>query len=474
MSNEAMENIDVEELLQLAKDKKYRQLKEALLELNEVDIALFFEELELDRVAIVFRMLPKELATEVFAELQPDLQEHVINSITDRELSEIVEDLFVDDAVDMLEEMPATIVRRVMENTKPETRKLINQFLNYPENSAGSIMTAEYIGLKKHMTVEECFAFIRKHGIDSETIYTCYVMGVKRQLEGVVTVKDLLMNPYEALVGDIMDDNVIKVPTTMDQEEVVDTMNKYDLLSLPVVDSEDRLVGIITVDDVMDVMEEEATEDIEKMAAMLPSEKPYLKTGVFELAKNRIPWLLFLMLSSTLSGAILTRYENAFAAIPLLVSFTPMLMNTGGNSGSQSSEGSPCRSDRGNDSGGCQFHPPSDPVPGKYNDQFSRCAQRICDSCDREDHRLHTSDRCQSPENGPGDHGRTTDHNNRGCRESDRIFQSCLHVAGYDSIMGFMYDQKYWSFKCIYGGARQNPLSYNYFLVSESAGRVLP
>ena len=337
MSNEAMENIDVEELLQLAKDKKYRQLKEALLELNEVDIALFFEELELDRVAIVFRMLPKELATEVFAELQPDLQEHVINSITDRELSEIVEDLFVDDAVDMLEEMPATIVRRVMENTKPETRKLINQFLNYPENSAGSIMTAEYIGLKKHMTVEECFAFIRKHGIDSETIYTCYVMGVKRQLEGVVTVKDLLMNPYEALVGDIMDDNVIKVPTTMDQEEVVDTMNKYDLLSLPVVDSEDRLVGIITVDDVMDVMEEEATEDIEKMAAMLPSEKPYLKTGVFELAKNRIPWLLFLMLSSTLSGAILTRYENAFAAIPLLVSFTPMLMNTGGNSGSQSS-----------------------------------------------------------------------------------------------------------------------------------------
>ena len=337
MSNETMENIDFEELLQLAAEKKYRQLKEALLELNEVDIALFFEELELDRAAIVFRMLPKAISAEVFAELEPDLQEHIINSITDRELSEIVEELYVDDAVDMLEEMPATIVRRVMENTKPATRKLINQFLNYPENSAGSIMTAEYIGLKKHMTVEECFAYIRKHGIDSETIYTCYVMGGKRQLEGVVTVKDLLMNPYEALVGDIMDDNVIKVTTTMDQEEVVEMMNKYDLLSMPVVDSEDRLVGIITVDDVMDVMEEEATEDIEKMAAMLPSEKPYLKTGVFELAKNRIPWLLFLMLSSTLSGAILTRYENAFAAIPLLVSFTPMLMNTGGNSGSQSS-----------------------------------------------------------------------------------------------------------------------------------------
>ena len=338
MSNETMENVDLEELLELVKAKKYRQLKEALLDLNEVDIALFMDELDsVERTMLVFRMLPKEMASEVFAELDPESQEDIINSITDRELSEIVEDLYVDDAVDMLEEMPATIVRRVMENTKPETRKLINQFLNYPENSAGSIMTAEYIGLKKHMTVEESFAFIRKHGIDSETIYTCYVMDSKRRLEGVVTVRNLIMNPYDAVVGDIMDDNVIKAITTMDQEEVVEMMNKYDLLSMPVVDSEDRLVGIITVDDVMDVMEEEATEDIEKMAAMLPSEKPYLRTGVFELAKNRIPWLLFLMLSSTLSGAILERYENAFAAIPLLVSFTPMLMNTGGNSGSQSS-----------------------------------------------------------------------------------------------------------------------------------------
>ena len=338
MSNETMENFDLEELLELVNAKKYRQLKEALLDLNEVDIALFMDELDsVERTMLVFRMLPKEMASEVFAELDPESQEDIINSITDRELSEIVEDLYVDDAVDMLEEMPATIVRRVMENTKPETRKLINQFLNYPENSAGSIMTAEYIGLKKHMTVEESFAFIRKHGIDSETIYTCYVMDSKRRLEGVVTVRNLIMNPYDSVVGDIMDDNVIKAITTMDQEEVVEMMNKYDLLSMPVVDSEDRLVGIITVDDVMDVMEEEATEDIEKMAAMLPSEKPYLRTGVFELAKNRIPWLLFLMLSSTLSGAILERYENAFAAIPLLVSFTPMLMNTGGNSGSQSS-----------------------------------------------------------------------------------------------------------------------------------------
>lgn len=337
MSNEMMETVDTEELLKLAEEKKYRQLKTALLELNEVDIAAFIEELDSERTVVVFRMLPKALATDVFAELPVEKQTHIINSITDKELSEIVEELYVDDAVDMLEELPATVVRRVLQNTTPDTRKLINQFLNYPENSAGSIMTAEYVGLKKNMTVEQSFAYIRHHGIDSETIYTCYVMDEKRQLEGVVTVKDLLMNPYETRIETIMDTHVIKVITTEDQEEVVETMNKYDLLSIPVVDKEDRLVGIITVDDVMDVMEEEATEDFEKMAAMLPSEKPYLKTSVFQLAKNRIPWLLILMLSSTITGGILVKYENAFAAIPLLVSFIPMLMDTGGNSGSQSS-----------------------------------------------------------------------------------------------------------------------------------------
>lgn len=337
MSNEFMESVDTEELLKLAEEKKYRQLKSALLELNEVDIASFIEELDSERTVIVFRMLPKALATDVFAELPVEKQTHIINSITDKELSEIVEELYVDDAVDMLEELPATVVRRVLKNTTPDTRKLINQFLKYPDNSAGSIMTAEYVGLKKNMTVEQCFAYIRHHGVDSETIYTCYVMDEKRQLDGVVTVKDLLMNPYETLVGDIMDTHVIKVTTTEDQEAVVEMMNKYDLLSIPVVDSEDRLVGIITVDDVMDVMEEEATEDFEKMAAMLPSEKPYLKTSVFQLAKNRIPWLLILMLSSTITGGILVRYENAFNAIPLLVSFIPMLMDTGGNCGSQSS-----------------------------------------------------------------------------------------------------------------------------------------
>ncbi len=337
MSNEFDETVDMEELLTLAEEKKYRQLKVALLELNEVDIATFIEELDSERTVVVFRMLPKALATDVFAELPVETQTHIINSITDKELSEIVEELYVDDAVDMLEELPATVVRRVLQNTTADTRKLINQFLNYPENSAGSIMTAEYVGLKKSMTVEQSFAYIRRHGIDSETIYTCYVMDEKRQLEGVVTVKDLLMNPYETRVGDIMDTHVIKVVTTDDQEEAADTMSRYGLLSLPVVDREGRLVGIITVDDVMEVMEEEATEDFEKMAAMLPSEKPYLKTSVFRLARNRIPWLLILMLSSTITGGILVKYENAFAAIPLLVSFIPMLMDTGGNAGGQAS-----------------------------------------------------------------------------------------------------------------------------------------
>ena len=337
MSMEVREKMNMERLVQLAEEKQYRQLKEALLEFPAVDVAAFMEELDSERTVIVFRMLPKDLAMDVFAELPVENQQHIINSITDQELSEIMEELYVDDAVDMVEELPAAVVRRVLKSTTPDTRKLINQFLNYPENSAGSIMTAEYVGLKKTMTVEECFAYIRKHAVDSETIYTCYVMDEGRHLDGVVTVKDLLMNPYETKVGDIMDTHVIKAYTTEDQEQVADTMNKYDLLSLPVVDSEDRLVGIVTVDDVMDVMEEEATEDFEKMAAMLPSEKPYLKTGVFQLAKNRIPWLLILMLSSTITGGILLKYENAFAAIPLLVSFVPMLMDTGGNCGSQSS-----------------------------------------------------------------------------------------------------------------------------------------
>ncbi len=332
-----MEENVKEVLFDLVSRKQFRQLKDELCEMNEFDIASFLEELDSEKQIIIFRMLPKELASDVFACLEVETQEHIINSITDKELAYIIEELYVDDAVDMLEELPATIVKRVLQNAAPSTRLQINEFLKYPENSAGSIMTAEYIGLKKSMTVQEAFAYIRKHGYDKETIYTCYVMDAKRMLEGVVTVKDLLMNDYEVKIEDIMDTNVIKAVTTDDKEEIADLFNKYDLLSLPVVDHENRLVGIVTIDDAVDVMEEEATEDFEKMAAMLPSEKPYLKTSVLELAKNRITWLLVLMISSMLTGGILTRYEDAFQVMPLLVSFVPMLTDTGGNAGSQSS-----------------------------------------------------------------------------------------------------------------------------------------
>ena len=333
----AIGSYDREELTELLEDRQFRKLRETMSEMNEVDIAEFIEELEPEKKVLVYRMLPKELAADVFSFLEVDDQEHIINSITDYELGKIVEDLYVDDAVDMLEELPAIVVKRVLQNATPETRNLINQFLQYPENSAGSIMTAEYIGLKRNMTVEQAFAYIRENGVDKETIYTCFVTDSKRCLQGVVTVKDLLMNPYDTIIKDIMDENIIYAVTTEDREDVVETFNKYDLLCLPVVDHEDRLVGIVTVDDAVEVMEQEATEDFEKMAAMFPSEKPYLRTGVLELAKNRIPWLLILMFTSILSGAILMDYREAIQVLPLLLSFVPMLMDTSGNCGNQSS-----------------------------------------------------------------------------------------------------------------------------------------
>lgn len=333
----AMGTFNWELLTELLETRQFRKLRETMAEMNEVDIAEFIEEQDLEKKVLVYRMLPKELAADVFSFLEVEDQEHIINSITDYELGKIIEDLYVDDAVDMLEELPAIVVKRVLQNATPETRNLINQFLQYPENSAGSIMTAEYIGLKRNMTVEQAFTYIRENGIDKETIYTCFVTDSKRRLQGVVTVKDLLMNPYNTIIRDIMDENIICAVTTEDREEVVETFNKYDLLCLPVVDHEDRLVGIVTVDDAVEVMEQEATEDFEKMAAMLPSEKPYLKTSVFELAKNRIPWLLLLMFTSMLTGAILVSYENALQVVPLLISFIPMLMDTSGNCGNQSS-----------------------------------------------------------------------------------------------------------------------------------------
>lgn len=331
------QEMKLKQLLELVQEKHYQKLKDMLSEMKEMDIATFIEELDPEKTVVIFRMLKKDVASDVFACLSVEQQEHIINSITDKELNVIIEDLYIDDAVDMLEELPANVVKRVLRNATAQTRNQINQFLNYPEYSAGSIMTAEYIGLKKAMTVEEAFAYIRKNGVDKETIYTCYVTDPKRILIGVVTVKELLMNPYSAKIEEIMDTNVICAVTTQDQELVVEQFNKYDLLSLPVVDHENRLVGIVTVDDVVDVMEQEATEDFEKMAAILPSEKPYLKTSVLNLAKNRILWLMVLMVSSMITGGILAKYEDAFALLPLLVTFIPMLTDTGGNAGSQSS-----------------------------------------------------------------------------------------------------------------------------------------
>ena len=329
--------MDIQALLELLERRDLHALRAALLEENEVDIAEFLEELPQDKIVVVFRALPKEMAAEVFSNLEPDTQQVIIQSATDQEVSAIVEELYVDAAVDMLEELPANVVKRVLKAARPDTRKLINQFLNYPDNSVGSIMTAEFTDLKQSMTVAQAIAHIRRTGENSESVYTCYVTDAGRRLEGVLTIKELLLAQDEQLIADLMETDVITAETTEDQEEAVARMMKYDFISLPVVDKEGRLVGIVTVDDVMDVMEEEATEDFEKMAAMAPSEKPYLKTSVLSLAKHRILWLLVLMISGMITGGILGQYEAAFAAMPLLVTFIPMLTDTGGNAGSQSS-----------------------------------------------------------------------------------------------------------------------------------------
>ena len=334
-----MENYELNftRLIQMAEQRDYISLKKELETLQEVDVAQFLELLSGEKIVVVFRTLPKEMAAEVFANLQPETQEYIVTSITDQEIAVIIEDLFVDDAVDFLEELPANVVKRVLKNAGADTRAQINQFLNYPENSAGSIMTAEFTDLRKTMTVAQAIDHIRRTGEDRETIYTCYVIDDRRVLDGVISVKSLLLADDEQLILDVMDTDIISVNTEDDREDVAQLFSKYGLLSLPVVDKENRLVGIVTVDDAVEVIEQEATEDFEKMAAMLPSERPYLKTSVFDLAKNRIVWLLVLMISAMITGGVLERYETAFAAMPLLVTFIPMLTDTGGNAGSQSS-----------------------------------------------------------------------------------------------------------------------------------------
>ena len=335
---EEREELTIERIEEMINEHQFKELKEELKNnMYPVDLAEILREVDEKWLVLIFRLLEKEEAAETFSYMDSDQREILINALTDSELEEVMEEMYLDDTVDVLEEMPANVVDRLLLATDEETRAQINQLLQYPEDSAGSVMNVDYIALRKEMTVAESILKIRQVGINKETIYTCFVTDAQRRLEGVVTIKDLLMNPYEMKIQDIMDENVIKAVTTEDQEEVVDLFNKYDLMCLPVVDHEDRLVGIVTVDDVVDVMEEEATEDIEKMAAMLPSDKPYLKTGILELARNRIVWLTVLMLSSMITGSILTHYETAFAALPLLVSFVPMLTGTGGNAGSQSS-----------------------------------------------------------------------------------------------------------------------------------------
>ncbi len=334
----AEHNVTVESTLDaLLAEKKYPTIRDILITMNPADIASVFDSMEEERLPLLFRLLPKELAAETFVEMEPDAQELLIRGFSDSELREVVDELYVDDAVDIVEEMPANVVRRILSQADPQMRKDINEILRYPENSAGSIMTTEYVSLRPDMTVEESILRIRRTGVDKETIYTCYVTR-DRLLLGLVTVKDLLLAQDDSMeIGELMETNVISVSTQTDQEEVARMLSKYNFLALPVVDGENRMVGIVTFDDAMDVMEDEATEDMEIMGGMTPSDKTYLRSTTFDLFKHRIPWLMLLMVSATFTGLIITKFEHALAAQVALTAFIPMLMDTGGNCGSQAS-----------------------------------------------------------------------------------------------------------------------------------------
>ena len=327
----------VEKIEDLIVRKRYAELRDLLLPMEAADIALIMEDLGPERMPLVFRLLPKELAAEVFVELDSDEQELLIQGFSNTELKEVLDELYLDDTVDIVEEMPANVVKRILRHSDPETRKSINEILKYPEDSAGSIMTTEFVDLKEHLTVEDALKHIRRTGPDKETINVSYVIDSNRHLIGLVTIRTLLLAEDDARIGDIMETNIVSVQTMDDQETVAQALSKYDFLALPVVDRENRLVGIVTVDDAIDVLQEETTEDIAKMAAMAPSDKPYLKTGVFETWKARTPWLMILMLSATFTGIILTHFEDALASCAILTSFIPMLSGTGGNSGTQAS-----------------------------------------------------------------------------------------------------------------------------------------
>ena len=327
--------IELEELIRLLDAKQYTNLRQFLAELNEADIAVLMEELEAEAMLKVFRILPKDLAADVFSYLETDSQEFIINSLSDREAGSVIDNLMADDAADFLEEMPANVVERLLANANPDTRRAVNQLLRYPEDSAGSIMTVEYVSLKENLTVDQAIERIRAIGLDSETSNICYVLDTRRELVGTVALRYLLLSQGNEVIADIMHENVIAVNTLMDQEQVAAQFKKYDFTAMPVVDNENRMVGIITVDDIVDIMEEETTEDMEKMAAIVPSDKPYMRTTVGETFKKRIPWLLLLMVSATFTGAIIASFEDALSVCAVLVAFIPMLMDTGGNAGGQ-------------------------------------------------------------------------------------------------------------------------------------------
>ena len=327
----------IEEVKNLLENKKFNILKEKLRKIKSADIPSLLEELEKDQVVRVFRILSKGQAGEAFSYMEPDMKEKLIHDLTDAELRNVMDELFMDDTVDLIEEMPSNVVKRILRAVNKEDRKIINELLQYPEDSAGSIMTTEFVDLKETMTVEEALERIRTMGVDSETIYNCYVLNRNRVLLGIVNIKGILISKPGTLIKDLMATNIISVNTMDDQEEATKLFDKYDYFALPVVDNEERLVGIITVDDAINVIQDEVAEDFEKMAAISPSEDSYFETSVFKHSKNRIFWLLILMLSSAVSGGIITHYQEAFATIPLLVAFIPMIMGTGGNCGSQSS-----------------------------------------------------------------------------------------------------------------------------------------
>ncbi len=325
------------EVRELLETKQYTVLRQYVSQLNDADIAVCMESMEEEDMLKVFRLLPKDLAADVFSYLEIENQQMIITSLSDKEAGTIIDNLMADDATDLLEEMPANVVKRLLANASAETRKDINSLLRYPEDSAGSIMTVEYVDLKEQLTVAQAIERIKKVGLDSETVNVCYVLDPQRKLVGTVALRYLLISDEDEIIKDIMHENVISVNTLMDQEEVARHFKKYDFTAMPVVDNESRLVGIITVDDIVDIMEEETTEDMEKMAAITPSDKPYMKTGVFETYKKRVPWLLLLMISATVTGGIISSFEKALMAKAVLTSFIPMLMDTGGNAGGQAS-----------------------------------------------------------------------------------------------------------------------------------------